>query len=351
MASSASGVMLARLALAGVLAVVLPAAPVAAGAADEAVIAPLAQRSLLLDVVNAGDRLVAVGERGHVLISADAGASWHQSVVPTQANLTAVYFVDATHGWAVGHDDVILATSDGGRTWQRVNYAPEADKPLLDVWFADRTRGIAVGAYSTLYDSKDGGRTWTAAELAATPLVAAKAAPKRAVGLDDEAMSEDADVQEPHLNAIAAAANGTLYIAAEAGRLYRSTDHGESWVELPSPYSGSFFGVRPLAGDAVLAFGLRGHLFRSEDAGVTWRQLDSGTEAMLTGSAQLADGTLVVTGLAGVLLVSHDGGRTFVKTQRADRKGLAAVAAAGSDAIVVAGENGVRRLELGALDR
>ena len=41
-----------------------------------------------------------------------------------------------------------------------------------------------------------------------------------------------------HLNQLAAAADGTLYIAAEAGHLYRSDDGGVTWLALPSPYAG-----------------------------------------------------------------------------------------------------------------
>ena len=57
-------------------------------------------------------RLVAVGDRGHVLVSADQGATWEQILVPTRAMLTAVAFADAKNGTAVGHDGVILATND-----------------------------------------------------------------------------------------------------------------------------------------------------------------------------------------------------------------------------------------------
>ena len=64
--------------------------------------------------------------------------------------LTAVFFVDAQYGWAVGHDETILNTVDGGETWTRSHFAPEAQQPLLDLWFANRVSGIAVGAYGAL---------------------------------------------------------------------------------------------------------------------------------------------------------------------------------------------------------
>jgi len=127
------------------------------GPIEQAVIAPLAPHSLLLDVATAGDRLVAVGERGHVLYSDDGGRSWTQVPVPTRATLTGVHFEGADAGWAVGHDAVILRTLDGGLSWERVQYAPREEFPrvLLDVWFESREHGFAIGAYG--YFLGDGG--------------------------------------------------------------------------------------------------------------------------------------------------------------------------------------------------
>jgi photosystem II stability/assembly factor-like uncharacterized protein len=163
-------------------------------------------------------------------------------------------------------------------------------------------------------------------------------------------MADDDGLDQPHLNAIAGTAGGRLYVAAEAGHLYRSDDGGATWLELPSPYEGSFFGVLPLDGDAVLAFGLRGHLFRSDDAGATWQKLESGTEALLSGGVRLEDGSIAIAGLAGTVIVSRDGGRTFVAHREPDRKGFAAVAP-GRGGVVLAGEAGVRTLASTTLAR
>src|SRR4029079_5611384 len=74
---------------------------------------------LLNGLARAGQRIVAVGQRGHVLYSDDAGKSWKQATVPVSSDLVAVPFPDATHGWAVGHDGVVLHTDDAGVTWTR----------------------------------------------------------------------------------------------------------------------------------------------------------------------------------------------------------------------------------------
>src|SRR5512139_2515190 len=127
---------------------------------ERAMKARLAPQSLLLDVAARDGLLVADGERGHVLVSRDAGVSWTQADVPTRSLLTGVFMQDGKLGWAVGHDEVVIRTHDGGMTWERVNFAPEKEKPLLDVWFADARRGLAVGAYGGLLATGDGGTTW-----------------------------------------------------------------------------------------------------------------------------------------------------------------------------------------------
>ena len=298
-------------------------------------IAPLAATSLLLDLAFAGNRLVAVGERGHVLLSDDQGATWRQAkAVPTRVMLTAVYFVDSQYGWAVGHDETILNTADGGETWTRTHFAPEAQQPLLDLWFANRVSGIAVGAYGAYFTTNDGGRHWSSAKFSPPP-----ASPTPA-----------ADGEPPpdyHLNRIVGVGN-RLYVAAEGGRLYRSDDRGASWRKLPSPYEGSFFGLVPIRGEGLLAFGLRGHLFRSADAGETWHALESHTTAMLTDGIAMNDLRVIIGGLSGVLLVSTDAGETFKLTQQDDRKGISALLPGPAGTVVVAGEGGVRIIRVHA---
>lgn len=307
-------------------------------------IEPLARSSLLLDLAMAGARIVAVGERGHVLLSDDQGATWRQAkLVPTRVMLTAVFFADAEYGWAVGHDETILNTVDGGETWTRSHFAPEAQQPLLDLWFANRVSGVAVGAYGAYFTTNDGGRHWASAKFSPPPAKkpAHDGPPQNGNGADDEG---DAP-QDYHLNRIVGVGN-RLYVAAEAGQLYRSDDRGATWRALPSPYEGSFFGLVPIRGDGLLAFGLRGHLYRSADAGETWTRLETHTTAMLTDGIAINDLRVVIGGLAGVMLVSGDAGETFRLTQQDDRKGISALLPGPAGSVVVAGEGGVRTLAL-----
>jgi photosystem II stability/assembly factor-like uncharacterized protein len=305
--------------------------------------APLAARSLLTALAAAGKRLVAVGDRGVIVFSDDRGESWTQAkAVPVQALLTGVCFFDSQHGLAVGHDLVVLSTADAGSTWQLAHFDPAAQRPLLDVWCGAGGHAIAVGAYAGQLVSEDGGAHWSERkfEPAAVP-VAAGARPEKKP--DDEYLGSGNGF---HLNRIVAASGSRLYIAAEAGHLYRSDDAGNRWQELPSPYAGSFFGVLPLDGDALLAFGLRGSLYRSEDAGASWQKLDSGTLAMLDGAARRAEMGVYLVGFGGVILSSTDGGRSFVLDQLPDHADLAAVLAAGEERLVAVGVTGARTVPL-----
>ncbi len=293
---------------------------------------PESRRSLLLDVAAVdvgGRRLIAVGERGHVLVSSDGGAEFAQVTVPTQAMLTAVA-VHPPHVWVVGHDATIIHSPDAGAHWELQYAAPEDESPLLDVWFETATRGLAVGAYGLALETADGGASWQACQIAGD--------------------------REPHLYSIAYdAAADRLYIAGEFGFVARSDDRGVTFATssgdaaaLTSPYTGTLFGVHVPSSGSVLVYGLRGHLYRSTDGGDTWQAVPTGVEASLLAAANGAAGEVWVAGLAGTLLRSRDGGTTFANLSRDDRRGIAGIWLQ-PDALLVTGESGVRRLALADL--
>jgi len=52
------------------------------------------QRLLVVDAARAGNRLVAVGDRGYIVTSDDNGATWKRAKVPASPLLTSVRFID-----------------------------------------------------------------------------------------------------------------------------------------------------------------------------------------------------------------------------------------------------------------
>lgn len=326
---------------------------------------PLATDALVLDLTDSDSRAIAVGERGHVLVS-ESRQDWRQvEGVPTRSTLTAVTAV-GDQVWAVGHDQVILHSADGGLSWER-QYAslfdpdgfddPANGAPLLDVIFLDASTGIAIGAYGLMLRTNDGGSSWRRVDITTgeeQPLddevdeaVAQEGADDGAADdswiFDDEDLELDAEVN-PHLNAITRTGDGSLFIAGERGSAFRSRDGGASWERLQLPYEGSMFGAIGYAGSRVLVFGLRGNALVSDDLGETWTAIDTGTELSLQGGAVMGSDGAVLVGNNGHLLWRKDASQPFSSATLEDADVLSAVLpVGGSGQLVVAGVNGLMR--------
>lgn len=240
---------------------------------------PLAARSLLLDVVRLDNgRLVAVGERGHVVYS-DDGTEWTQAEhVPSRSTLTAVtHYGDRL--WAVGHDTTILTSGDRGQSWTLLNFDPERRQPAMDVLFVSPEVGMVVGAYGLMMITRDGGENW-----------------------EERYPSED----EWHLNSLLTLDNGDIIIAGERGFSYISEDGGETFETIEMPYPGSMFGIIEVE-NCVVVFGLRGHVQESCGGGRTWAELVTNNQQSLSGAAY-RDGELMMVGNGGIILKRKDRG-------------------------------------------
>jgi photosystem II stability/assembly factor-like uncharacterized protein len=360
--------------LLSLVAVVLLAAPSAMAENNyrllPAVMSPRASGSFLLDVTRAGQRLVAVGERGHILLSDDNGLNWRQSPVPVSVTLTAVHFPSEKKGWAVGHDGVVLHSLDGGESWavqfdgaaanqvqfnqleievaakeaalsemtdaelEEANFALEdlryalddarysleegTTNPFLDVVFLDENTGFLVGAYGMVFRTDDSGAHW---------------------------LSWSGKISNPdgfHYNAISASGE-SLFIAGEAGTLYRSIDKGQIWENLESPYVGSFFGiVSNQHGKEVVALGLRGNAFRSIDGGDSWQQIETDVETPLSGGELLSDGRLAIA--SRTLLISAAQTQKLSAT-KVRPSAYSSVTETADGQLLLVGLHGIKRVE------
>lgn len=90
----------------------------------------------------------AVGAAGLVLATTDGGRTWRAQASGTESNLSDVKFFDEREGWAIGADGVALHTTDGGAHWRIVRTGtPHA---LERLFFVGRARGWAVGFGGTV---------------------------------------------------------------------------------------------------------------------------------------------------------------------------------------------------------
>ena len=230
---------------------------------------PLAARGLLTGLARAGKRIVAVGQRGHVLLSDDAGKSWQQADVPVSADLVAVYFPNAETGWAVGHDGVVLKSADAGRTWTRQLDGRGLGDVLVAHYTAQRRRQVARRSQAL----RGAGRREPVPRrlvrrckqrLRRRRLRPGAAHRRRRQELG-AAAARHRQPQGLHLYAVRRI-GGELFIAGEQGLLLKLDRDSGRFVALTLPYQGTLFG---LVGKerAVLAHGLRGNVVRSTDGG------------------------------------------------------------------------------------
>ncbi|ROM61961.1 BNR domain-containing protein [Pseudomonas brassicacearum] len=334
------------------------AGPTAVGAplSTPAMPVPAAQKSVLIDLARAGARLVAVGERGLVLLSDDNGQSWHQASVPVSVSLTAVQFVDARNGWAVGHAGVVLATRDGGEHWtlqldgvrvaqleldaakadQASAAVPDAalvrvenaerlaadgpDKPFLALEFVDAHRGLIVGAYGLALQTTDGGATW------------------------HSLTGHIANPNGLHLYAISRQ-DTRWFLAGEQGYLARSDDDAVSFSQLDSPYEGSFFTLQSRADGALVVAGLKGNAFVSHDAGASFQRLSVPMPISFNDATRLADGQLLLVNQSGTLFRnSEQTGTALLALGKPLGKPVSSVIEAADGSLIVAGFTGLQRL-------
>lgn len=321
-----------------------------------AMLAPQAKSAVLLDLARAGARLVAVGERGIVLLSDDNGVNWRQAVVPVSVSLTAVQFVDANTGWAVGHAGVVLASRDGGEHWvvqmdglraaqlelaaataqrpsasdpdaasARVQTAERlaaegADKPFLALQFVDARQGLIVGAYGLAFRTDDGGTTW-----------------QSIMGQIDNPMGA-------HLSAIAQQGEH-WFLAGEQGFLARSDDAGKSFTQLQSPYTGSFFTLQMRDDGVLLVAGLKGNAFSSSDLGEHFQPVPVSMPVSFSDAIRTDDGQLLLVNQSGALFRSNkQPGPLLEPYGKPLGKPVASVIQAADGSLTLAGFTGLTRV-------
>ena len=313
---------------------------------------PLAVESLLLDAIRVGDRWVAVGERGHVILS-DDGQSWRQANnVPVRSTLTGIASQDSQL-FAVGHDQTILKSSDQGENWEIVRYVPGLDPmndiydnslPFLDIGFTAGGKGYAIGAYGLLMQTTNGGTTWELQDLNDS-VTGELFDPESFLVVDeDDYASQFADLgcyefKECHLNSLIYLGGGRIVMVAEKGFGYRSNDSGDSWEVFRLPYEGSMFGIIQTGPDCVLAFGLRGNAFESCDFAESWNPLSINAELTLAGGAASGSNLLLAGSGASIILRGANG--QIEETRHSSGVDFAEALPVGDGSFILIGEEGI----------
>lgn len=320
-----------------------------------AMLSAKAASSVMLAIAQAGKRIVAVGERGLIVYSDDAGRNWRQASVPVSVSLVGVQFINEKDGWVVGHGGVVLRTRDAGKSWTKQldgkraaqlvldavkagRIARGADpakalanaerlvaegpsKPFLDIHFFDDRNGLVIGAFGLIFATADGGETW------------------------QPALDRISNPKDKHLYAIQVIGN-ECFIAGEQGAVFYSSDFGKSFAAVNTPYEGSYFGAIAAGPRAAVVFGMRGNAYWTDNAGANWNKSAIPTPNSITAGMRLKDGALLVTNETGQLYRSKDAGKSFQHVPLAQASPFTGVVQSGDGSLFLSGVRGVTRIAL-----
>lgn len=251
----------------------------------------------------------AVGHDGVVLHSIDAGQTWTKQLDGGSAQQQAVdyYMPLAKSGDEAASQalDVIDA-----------NYRSGPSLPWLDVWFSDALHGYVVGAFGNVMATVDGGQTWQPWLLHIDNPDGLHLNSIRGVNGQIYIAAEQGNVfrLDPASQRFERLTTGytgsffgitgnaqTLLAFGLRGTVYRSRDDGNSWAPIETPSQATI-----TAGTVVPAIGFvlvnsAGQLLVGNDNPDSLRIVPLDRYMRLTSVIALRDSTVAMTGLTGVI--------------------------------------------------
>jgi photosystem II stability/assembly factor-like uncharacterized protein len=237
---------------------------------------------------------------GHLLRTTDGGNNWENmgeiNLLESRVSFENCYFVNALQGWAVGlvwskgfggsdptvpaYEGAVLATKDGGRTWQQQQLSlPKAVIEgvrwgVNDVVFRDKNRGWIVGDAGLIFSTVDGGATWRQAVTQGVDY-------QRVTFLDDQFGWASYEYGN---------SSWGVSVTSDSGRNWRSLS--ESFVYGTWPVHAGFL-------NSTHGFAISLGLYETQDQGQNWTKLNGGREVTAPAYNYLGrarDGSLVIFG-------------------------------------------------------
>ncbi|HMG33883.1 MAG TPA: YCF48-related protein [Blastocatellia bacterium] len=153
-----------------------------------------------------------VGDRGLILATSDAGASWREQRSGTDAQLFHLAF-KGERGWAVGTGGTIVHTENGGESW--VPQPSNVPNDLNRVFVVTDKVLLATGDKGVLLRSESWGASWSRIPV---------------------------PTQDP-LFGVSFIDKKTGWVVGYGGRILRTYDGGKSWIEQASGTQIDLFAV------------------------------------------------------------------------------------------------------------
>jgi photosystem II stability/assembly factor-like uncharacterized protein len=226
---------------------------------------------------------------GTLYRSTDSGETW---TALFGSGLTTVALDPANPSAVYAGGTQLARSTDGGRTWQTTLDNPGLAVDGLAVVPGSPSTVLAASDFQLLR-SADGGRTWSSVFIndRISSVVADPGTPRTAYYVGGAGLYKSTDGgkswsfsgprlgRRPAVFGRLALAGGTLYLAAQAGSIFRSDDGARSWRQTGSAPAGvsldKAFVMDPASPSRLYLAGYGG-IYRSTDGGATWKQLRGG---------------------------------------------------------------------------
>lgn len=250
----------------------------------------------------------AVGHEGVVLHTRDAGDTWQKQLDGRGAEKL---FTDHFTRLAATGDEHAASYLDA----VKLNYADGPEQALMDVWFADEKNGFVVGTFGTMLATHDGGKTWESwMERVDNPELLHYNAIS-GVGTDVFIASERGvifklDHNSNSFQPIETGYTGTFFNVNGAGSTviavglrgtaYKSHDSGQSWGPIATGINAALTDVEPLDDGRFLAVSLDGQALVSDKYSDTFTPLTTSRLGRFSSIAQQASDAFVAVGPSGV---------------------------------------------------
>lgn len=220
----------------------------------------------------------AAGWQDYFIKTTDGGASWNQiSVDPSIWYFRDIEFRDANNGIASTSDASLYVTTDAGNSW---TLAMGLSQDIQDVCYADNTTLFAVGGDEKISKSTDGGFTWSQVYSGTfTRLflgVYFKDANLGMVGGEDGKVLKTTDggsswtVQNAGgfalLHGVYIFDQDSAYVVGTPEQVYKTTDGGSTWNEdWASSYNAAFYKVKFTSDNMGVICGSQGTILIKTD--------------------------------------------------------------------------------------
>ena len=195
---------------------------------------------------------------GMILYSADGGDTWVRQGGGTPAlqgiSVSDIWAVDENTVWAVCSGNVVLKTTDGGKTWTRIQMpANDPGTELMAISIVNKTNLWISGSGGTVYNSTNNGITWA---------------------LFDTAFFHNGQMQgiwaitPRKVYVVGGFGNGAL-----RGFIGYTLDGGVTWdtVNPTNNYNKNEWISVTASGNTVVVYGSQSHYMVTTDGGATWK--------------------------------------------------------------------------------